>query len=110
APHFLGLGVAGAEIVEDRVADDVTARRLPADVLTAPAYVAADLQFEVQRLAVAWPLELIVGPDHRKAVALVVDGLAPENLDVPLIGAGIHLPQSGLGIRRAHSAKLTCCG
>ncbi|MNL42909.1 hypothetical protein D3C87_1653960 [compost metagenome] len=60
------------------------------DVLAALADVATELQFEIHCPTEARPLEFVVDADHRKTVALVVDGLLVEGFDHPVIGASVH--------------------
>src|SRR5947209_2466503 len=82
AGHLLRLLIARREVVEDRVAEDVLARALLRDVLAARADVAAELELEVEALAVAWPRHVGVGAADREAVRVIEDRpLVPDLRD-----------------------------
>src|SRR6185503_10846032 len=80
--HLLGLLVARGEVVEDGVAEDVLARTLPRDVLAGPADIAAELELEIEALAVRWPGYVGARAADREAVGMVEDGaLVPDLWD-----------------------------
>src|SRR5205085_11068863 len=69
--HFFRLFVASREVVEDAVAEDVLSCALLADVLAALTDVAAELELEVQALAVARPRHIGVRAADREAVRVI---------------------------------------
>src|SRR3954452_14626213 len=71
--HFLRLLVTRREVIEDGVAKDVLARALLGNVLSAPADVAAELELEVEALAIARPWHIGVGAADREAVRVIED-------------------------------------
>ncbi len=89
AGHLLRLLVARREVVEDGVAEDVLARARLRDVLAGPPDVAAELELEVELLAVRRPGHLGAGAAHREAARMVEDrplvpglrGILPNRLE-----------------------------
>src|SRR5262245_32639454 len=64
AGHLLRLLVARREVVEDRVAEDVVAPALARDVLAGAPDVEAELELEVERVAIHRPRHVVVVPAH----------------------------------------------
>src|SRR5690606_37937125 len=87
--HFFRLGGARAQVGDNGVADNMLAACVTAYVLAPLTDVAAEFQFQIQCLAKARPLKLIVDTDYRQALAFVIDRLSIEGLDYPVIGTRV---------------------
>src|SRR5262245_9602352 len=106
AGHLSRLLVARREVVEDRIAEDMVARSLTCDVPAGATDVAAELEFEVERLAVVGPWYLVLVPANAEPVRMVEDRPL-----VPGPGYGedslrLHLAQRGFGVGRGLCAEL----
>ncbi len=71
--HFAVLLVAGADVVEDAVAEDVGLGVLRGDVLSRAPQEHAEFQLIVEPVAVARTHDVHPGANHTEAIGLVVD-------------------------------------
>jgi hypothetical protein len=74
ALHFGRLPVAGGEIVEDRIPEDMRGRFAPGNVGAGAPSNDCDLELVIHHLAVAWPMDRRARSGNREPVGDVVDG------------------------------------
>ena len=78
--HLKHLDVACAHVVEDAEAKDMTAGVFLLDVHATLAKEHAELQLEIEHLAVQRPAHIMASADHAEAIALVIDWLVVPDL------------------------------